>query len=167
MIQSRGMRLLVLFVSFVLIGCNSDRFAKLEKENEALQAQIKVQQANLDLESQAKCAKDSREFFRANWQSDADTLTLTYTNHFNKSRNKCVLLVENHYRADGGRTDSWQNIMSLYDVYENGDYGDLSVWHQISTDASEKLHLFECKVDGQKCTSVEEYVKLVRFWMNE
>lgn len=139
----------------------------MEKENETLQAQLKSQQTNLDLDAQAKCGKDAREFFRLNWQADSDTITLTYTNHFNKARNKCLLLVENHYRADSGRTESWQHIMSLFDVYENADYGDLRAWHQIGTDASEKLHIFECRVDGSKCATIEEYVKLVRPFMNE
>src|SRR5205809_624249 len=85
----------VAVASIVLVGCDmQDRLSRLEKQNQELQAEIKKRDgATADLESQAKCSRDAKVWFRENWPSDRTTLLLDYTNHYNKTRNQCFTFV--------------------------------------------------------------------------
>jgi hypothetical protein len=155
----------VCFLSLFAIGCNSDRLAKLEKENQELQAQVKRQQMATSLDLQAKCGRDAKEFFERGFPPDRTTIMLHHRNHYNSSLNKCFVLVENHYRQAGSKTGSWYNNIALYDVYENSSYGKMSEWHEIAPDYTDNLHMFDCEVNGKKCTSTEEFSRAANLFM--
>src|SRR5229473_7196388 len=96
---------LALATCLLLAGCNhEERISKLEKQNQELQAEIKKDRAAAEYDMQAKCAKDSKLWFNENWQGDKTTLLLSYTNHYNRSLNKCFIEVEYHYKLFG---ESW------------------------------------------------------------
>src|SRR5947209_5291592 len=85
------------------LACDTNRVAKLEKDNLALRAQVqKLEQQPASLDLQAKCSKDAKQWFVSNWQSspDPNTILLTFINHYNSKQNKCFILVEYHYKLD-------------------------------------------------------------------
>jgi hypothetical protein len=161
---------------FIATGCDTgDRLAKLEKENQELQAEIKKRDnAGADLDFQAKCSKDGRNWFNENWAGsrDKNTILLDFRNHYNKKENKCFGFVEWHYHSNfaGPGGSSWTNLMSLWDIYENIKFGDFSqntytYWKpQPTTTTNEVL---TCDVLNQKCKSVEEFNRLVSPYLND
>jgi hypothetical protein len=92
----------LLLVGAVLIfatGCDhEDRLAKVEKQNQELQAEIKKRDSAAgDLESRVRCSKDAKAWFKENWPSGGNTLMVDYSNHYNKTRNRCFAFVEYHF----------------------------------------------------------------------
>jgi hypothetical protein len=156
----------VAFLLVGLAGCNDDRIAKLEKQNQELLAQVKKDHSVQEYDLQAKCSKDSKAWFNENWSSDKTTLLLSYSNHYNKSMNKCFIEVEYHYTLQGS---SWVNDMQLWDVYENIKYGDISVSHLVS--AAKPFSIEElvnlCEVYGKKCKTIDEFNSLVRPYLTD
>ena len=165
-------RLAVLLCCLLLIGCeNTERLNRLEKQNADLKAELDRDRSTRDLDLQAKCSRDARQWFNGNWARDKDTILLDYTNHYNVKQNKCFILVESHYNSHlaglGGQ--SWTNDMSLFDVYENAKYGQFDENHytyfrpQIST----KDEVILCNVQGNECKTGDEFNTLVRPYMND
>jgi hypothetical protein len=160
-------RLLVL-LALLLIGCDNERLAKLEKKNQDLMAEIKKDRAVSDYDMQAKCARDSKVWFDENFGAgrDKDTLLLTYSNHYNKSQNKCFVVVEYHHRYD---KQWWANMITLWDVYENSKYGSISINHY--TDFKPKFQtreeLLDCEVFDKKCGTLDEFNSLARPYLND
>jgi hypothetical protein len=171
-LHSRAMAryLLLLGPALLLVaGCDTgQRLTKLEKQNQELQAEIKKRDsAPADLESQAKCARDSKVWFNANWQTDKDTTLLNYTNHYSKSLNQCFILVEYHYRV--GTESSWFNHVSLWNVYENSEYGTFVESHWIYTKPKFESQdaVASCKIVGKTCKTFEEFSDLARPYMSD
>jgi outer membrane murein-binding lipoprotein Lpp len=149
----------------LLAGCNhEDRITKLEKQSQDLAAEIKKTTAAADFDMQAKCAKDSRMWFNENWRRDKDTLFLSYTNHYNKSKNQCFINVEDHYGTFG---QSWVMDMAVWDIYENEKYANISVTHLIDSKFNDSESTVSCEVYGTKCKSVDEFNKLVSPFMSD
>ena len=160
---------IVLGISLLLVGCNEDRIVKLEKQNQELQTQvkeIKKRDVVAEYDLQAKCAHDSKVWFNENWQSDRDTLLLTYTDHYSRSQNKCFLFVEYHHAYT---KDWWVNAMSIWDIYENVQYGEVNVNHYTEWKPrfSSREEVNSCAVAGKKCSTVEEFNSLVRPYLGE
>jgi len=88
---------------------NDERIGKLEKQ---LLAEVKKNNSYRDYDLQAKCGNDSRIWFDEHGQGDKDTLLLTYTNHYSKSKNKCFVMVEYHNRYN---KELWANMLSVWD----------------------------------------------------
>lgn len=157
-------------VSGALLGCDTDKAARLEKQNQELQAQIQRQQAASDLDSQAKCSRDAKTFFMEGWQRDKDTLLLSHSNHYNKKENKCFVLVELHYNSHfaGPSGDSWTNDMALYDVYENIKYGYFAENHYTYYKPKISTHdeMLSCEVAGKSCKSIQEFNSLAGPYLN-
>jgi len=148
---------IALVACLLLTGCNyEERLGKLEKQNRDLQAEVKKERAVAEYDMQAKCAKDSKLWFGENWPSDKDTLLLTYTNHYNRSLNKCFIEVEYHHTVYDG---SWANSITVWDVYENEKYGTVSVTHKVSLkpEYHDNENVLECEVYGKKCKSWNEF----------
>ena len=72
---------LILFIGVMGACDSSERIARLEKQNQALQAEISKSSTTADYDLQAKCSKDAREWFNENWSRDKDTILLDFTNH--------------------------------------------------------------------------------------
>jgi hypothetical protein len=158
----------VIIVSVVLMGCNrEDRITQLEKRTQDLEEQIKKDNVVSQYDLAEKCSRSAKEWFKENWQSDQDTALLDYTNHYNKTMNKCFISVEYHYNFSKN-DPSWMNDISLWDVNENSKYGDFSEEHRISfTPGSEPTTTVEsCEVTGTKCKTLDEYNGLVESYLN-
>jgi hypothetical protein len=153
----------------LVAGCDSDRLAKLGKENADLKAKVEKQDAAVDYDLQAKCSKDARDFF--NTGRDKDTILLDFTNHYNGKLNKCFILAEHHFNSHltGSFGTSWSNMMSLFDVYENNKYGEFGENHY--TYFKPQIHttdeVITCEVTGTKCKTEDEFSNLVRSYMND
>lgn len=156
---------LALATCLFLAGCNyNDRIGKLEKQNQDLQAAVKKDRNAADYELQAKCAKDSKTWFNENWPADKTTILLTYTNHYNRALNKCFIEVEYHYKL---YNESWINDITVWDIYENEKYGNVSVNHMISKpDFHDSETISGCKVYGRECKTVDEFNGLAHPYMN-
>jgi hypothetical protein len=156
---------------FLVAGCDADRITKLEKENADLKATVEKQNALTAYDLQAKCAKDARTFFSETWGQEKDTILLDFTNHYNGKLNKCFILGEHHFNSHlaGTNGDSWSNMMSLFDVYENSKYAEFGENHY--TYFKPQIHNTEevitCNVAGTKCNGQQEFNELVRPYMND
>ena len=148
-----------------LLGCDSEKIAKLEKQNQGLQDQLKKQQVTANLDLQAKCARDAKAWFKENWVADKTTVLLDYTNHYNQKMNKCFIEVEHHYKLDVAEM-SWFNNMTLWDVYENAKYADFSEAHEIYKFNNYKPndHVYVCnEPGGTKCSTGDDFWQITLF----
>lgn len=161
---------LVIVAGIILLlslGCGDrERIDRLEKQNQELKDEVKKAQASTDYDMQVKCSRDAKAWFNDNWERDKGTLLLTYTNHYNKAQNKCFELVEYHYDIANGA--SWVGDIMLWDVYENTRYGNVSVTHMVyyKPVVSSEESVGTCEVFGTKCSSVDDFNKLVQPYMN-
>jgi hypothetical protein len=161
--SKKGMRVIALIALLVIPGCDTgQRITHLEKENEELKAEVKRNSAVADYDLQAKCAKDSRTWFKENWSADKDTILLDYENHYTKAQNTCFVLVQYHYNF--GPNGSWINDMTLWNIYENAKYGSFAesttVHFKPSFETTKSVST--CVVHGKKCTTQEEFNSLIR-----
>jgi len=155
-------------VLHMAIGCGQDeKIAGLEKRNQELNAEVDKSHATTNYVLQAKCSKEAKTWFNENWARDKDTDLLNFTNHYNRSLNKCFILVEYHY--DGpGLGDSWTNDLSFWDVYENVKYANFHENHMIffKPNARTDDRVITCEQSDKKCKTVEEFDELVNPYMN-
>ena len=160
--------LVICATCLVLSGCDSDRIARLEKQNQELQDQLKKQQTSANLELQSKCSHDAKTWFNENWnRRDKDTTLLDFTNHYNKEMNKCFIVVEYHYSIGDGR-GSWMNDMTMWDVYENARYAQFSESHIMAKDFLKVSDdVISCDPpSGNKCKSIQEFNNAISSYMN-
>lgn len=155
----------VCLLALSLCGCDTGRINGLEKENANLKAQIEKENVARDYDLQVKCSKDARAFFNENWGRDKDTIFLDFTNHYNGKLNKCFILAEYHFNSHlaGPHGDSWSNIMSLFDVYENMKYAEFGENHYtyFKPEIRNSQEMIMCEVAGTKCNSQQEFSNLV------
>src|SRR5271169_2599529 len=153
---------------FLLVGCDiPERVSRLEKQTKEIQSE-KDRVTDYDL--QAKCSKDAKAWFNENWSRDKDTVLLDFSNHYNKSGNKCFIFIEYHYNSEvavpGG--NSWTNHMSLWNVYENIKYGEVDENHKTyykpKFDSSDEV--ISCAMLNQKCKTIGEFNNLVKPYMS-
>jgi len=167
--------LLIVLALFVAAGCDTgERLTKLEKENQELRAEIKKRDsAPADLDAQVKCSRDAKTWFNENWAGsrDKDTILLTFTNHYSKRFIKCSIFVEYHYNSNfaGPGGTSWSTIVSVWDVYENSQYGDFSENHyqRWKPEYSTTDKVLTCEVFSQKCKTIAEFNGLIRPYFND
>jgi len=160
------MKALIAILLVVVVGCdNAERISRLEKQTKELKAEVSKNRAVADYDLDARCSRDAQAWFNENYPPDKKTLVLNRTNHYNKSLNKCFVFVENHYTVWGNLVNgAWVNDMSVWDVYENSEYGRFTVNHLFSDSKSRDL-LIACELSGKKCTTVEQFNALVQPYM--
>jgi len=93
--------------------------------------------------------------------TDADTILLDYSNHYNKKENRCFILVQQHLKSTGG-VGSWANNMNVWDVYENSKIADFSEGHLVGFNNATDNSLYTCEIYGSKCKSADEFENLIR-----
>ncbi|HKW19508.1 MAG TPA: hypothetical protein VJO35_18505 [Terriglobales bacterium] len=147
-------------VLLLLLGCacdSADHVSNLEKQTQSDRDRV------ADYNLSEKCSKDAKEWFNSNWGREANTILLTYTNHYNKKMNKCFVVVEDHYSM--GHSD-WTNHTALWDIYDNVERGVVSISHIMWVDkpVEQTMH---CEIDGQKCSSLDGFSELSRSYMND
>lgn len=151
----------LLLCLLLVIGCeNTERLNRLEKQNTDLKAELESDRAARALDLQAKCAKDSRMWFNGNWQHDKDTMLLQYTNHYNKGSNSCVIEVEYHF-SSGANASHWTNDITVWNVYENSQLAAFDQSHSLELNEASDGEVFRCQVQGQKCTTLDQFNALV------
>lgn len=152
-------------VLLVVMGCGQDeKIANLEKQNEELKAEAEKSHTTADYDLQAKCSKDAKTWFNENWSRDKDTELLDFTNHYNKSMNKCFILVEYNYTLGDGSA-RWVNDMTLWDVYENAKYASFDETHMMTARTDDRV--ITCELSDKKCKTGEEFNDLVRPYLNK
>jgi hypothetical protein len=148
-------------VLLMAMGCAQDeKIANLERQNQELKAEVEKNHATADYDLQAKCSRDAKTWFNENWSRDKDTLLLDFTNHYNKSMNKCFILVEYNYSI--GANGSWVSSSQLSDVYENSKFATFAEHHSASTD--DRVNI--CELSDKKCKTPEEFNDFVRPYLN-
>jgi hypothetical protein len=155
-------------VFLLAIGCDrGERISRLEKQNEELKAEAKKDRTAADYDLQAKCARDARVWFNENWSRDKDTILLTYTNHYQKSSNKCFILVEFHYFF-WDKNGSWINDITLWDVYENAKQGNFSknTLVYFKPKYHSEASVTTCELLGTKCNTIDQFNDLARPYLN-
>jgi len=145
-------------VLFILCGCNGDRIARLEKENQELKARL-AQETTSRLDDQMKCFREARTFFEDRYKHDKSTTFLNYMSHFNRHDGVCYVLVEWHgENAPLGSTSS----MTLWNMQKNSRVGQL--YANQSPDGQESVK--KCVVNGIPCTTPDEFNQLVQSFLN-
>ncbi len=146
---------------------NSERMARLEKQNQELQAEVSKSRATTDYDLQSKCSQDARSWFNENYSRDKDTILLDFSNHYNKNLNKCFIVVEFHYSYDA--LGSWTNSMTLWDVYENAKCADFAqnttVFTKPTYRTEKKVIVYE--VRGKTCTTVQEFNNFIHSYLTD
>ena len=152
----------------LLAGCDTDRLAKLEKENADLKTKVEKEDVAVNYDLQAKCSKDARAWFNLNFSPrDINTTYLDYTNHYNKKLNACFIVVEYHFNLPP--TSTWHSMLALWNVYENNQYGkfDEGHYYDFQNPGEDKPRVNNCLVYGTKCTREEEFNRLVGTYMDD
>jgi hypothetical protein len=73
---------------------DKDRITQLERQNLALQDEVKRQRDVVSLDLQDKCSKQAQQQFKANWDPEGkDGSFATYTNHYNSKLKACYMSV--------------------------------------------------------------------------
>lgn len=161
---ARSILLIGLGALTLAAGCDTEKVARLERQNKELQEKQTV--AEYDLRE--KCSRDAKAWFNENWRRDKDTVLLDYTNHYSKAMNKCFILVEYHYSF--GDNGSWMNDMTLWDVHENSKYGNFGESHMIfgiKTGLAPQDSVHTCEMLDKKCRTLQEFNGLVRSYLND
>jgi hypothetical protein len=150
----------------ILLGCQDNvRLARLEKDNSDLKAQLQDKNKVRDYDLGVRCSKDAKAWFNQNYSRDKDTMMLDFQNHYNLASNQCFIFIEYHFSSNSGR--SWTNSMSLYNVYENARYGNYLEEHVIGFDHDDpKDKILICETFDEKCTSLDQFNKFVRPYLN-
>jgi hypothetical protein len=137
-------RIVLLGVVVFFVGCDlPDRVSKLETEASRRDAAI-------EYDLQAKCSKEARVWVNENWKVDTNTMTVNFSNHYNKSLNKCFIGVESHSKTS---KLTWVLKMEIWEVQDNVQYGEYGESGEDKNTAS----VFTCEVENQKCNSFTEF----------
>lgn len=146
-------------------GCNQDKIARLEKENKELAAKLDaaVKTANLDL--QAKCAQEARLAYNESGLKK-DALS-SYTNHYNRTLNKCFVMFGT-LKSEGNGLTVYKSIM---DAFEGKGYAEY-YWSNPQSKPGWEVKPTVCTVtllsgEDQNCESVEEFEQLIKVYMEQ
>ena len=75
----------------IMLGCNADRIARLEKQNSELEAKLDSLSKAASLDVQAKCAQQARVVFSESGLSPKKDALAGYTDHYNQGLNRCFV----------------------------------------------------------------------------
>jgi hypothetical protein len=145
--------LIVLFtISFMsLAGCNN-----LNTLKEDSYAQAKNVRKELELSQ--RCEKRCDEHFKKEYGNgilNNGRRTVTYESHYNKKLNKCFIILTTNFIIEKYNKSYKEKF--LFDVNYLRDYG---FYHNSGT-------ITFCDVERYKCGSEEEWVSLVKPYMEE
>jgi len=163
------MRSILVFGAVLLfIGCDhGQRITRLEKQATELQQEIKRADATTDYELQTRCARDAKEWYSEHTARGKETVYLDYVDHYNKARNKCFIVVEQHDVNGPVQSTDWMTLdMQLWDVYENAKYGDFTGTRRLGRASTALEIVDECEFLQTKCKSLDEFNGLLYPYMN-
>ncbi len=163
-VSMNNMKPLTLSVLAILLaGCDSERIAKLEKENNELRESIKTAAVIAKLELQGKCANQAKaSYAEGGWLKEQ---LATYTNHYNPKLTKCFMEVQST-TVQGG--DVFNNKY-VSDAYEGKNYAEYA-WKAEKGKKYWEVAPFMCKVEKLSgevvyCKTTEEFEELVKQFM--
>jgi hypothetical protein len=107
---------------------------------------------NYDLET--KCSVEAKAYLREEWPPSKTSELLGYTNHYNRSLTKCLIVVRNRLFVD---TTAWIVAITLSDVHERTDYAYFQEEH---TGTSSRLTT--CSVGDKSCNSQQDFENLIK-----
>lgn len=146
------------------VSCESSRIDKLEKQNQEILSQLRRQETVQDLDLQAKCAQSAKAYFaetRDEYRASpfrAEILsTLTYTDHYSKSLDKCLIRINNHQTVPG------KGVAFAIDVDDV--YGRDNFATYFGLQDSQKDPPTVCSVNEISCNSSEDFETKLKPYM--
>jgi hypothetical protein len=115
---------------------------------------------------QEKCARDAREWYKANWDNrhTPDMYVVTnYTNHYNAKLGGCFVAVDSNVYGkseNSGKPYSMHSTL-LVNALENRDIGSATWYKQ-----GEFRH-HDCQVNGVACASPDQWKALLKPYMED
>ena len=132
---------LSLLVLFLLVGCVGF-----------------IEDSKVDYQLQERCGKKCEEFFKEKYGNgilnDGKTI-VTYQNHYNKKLKKCLIILNTNFFSKN--INKGYKEMYLFDVNYHRDYG---FFHNSG-------RFTFCDVEKNRCNSEEEWISLVKPYMEE
>jgi hypothetical protein len=118
----------------------------------------KLEDSKTDYQLQERCGKKCEEFFRKEYGNGIlkdGKMIVTYQNHYNKKLKKCLIMITTNYfikKINKGYKEKF-----LFDVNYKRDY---AFFHNSGI-------INFCDVETNRCNSEEEWVSLVKPYMEE
>jgi hypothetical protein len=151
------------------ISCESSRIDKLEKQNQEILSQLRQQEAVQGLDLQAKCAQSAKAYFAETSDEYRTSAfvdkalrseilsTLTYTDHYSKSLNKCLTRINNEETVP---SKGMAFVVNVDDVYGRDNFATY-----FGLQDSQKGPPAECSVDGTSCNSSDDFETKLKPYM--
>jgi hypothetical protein len=149
---------IVAIFATTLVGCDSGRIDKLEKQNQEILGQLHQQEAVRIYDLESKCAQEAQTYFSDHWRPGKLTAVLNYTNHYNRSLNKCLILVREQSFMD--ENNEWYLGLTLSDVHERDEFGLFVESHHATSNS-----LTRCSVADTSCTSQQDFESRIKPYM--
>ena len=133
-------------VLFLLVGC----VGFLEDR--------KLEDIKVDYQLQERCGKKCEEFFKEKYGNgilNDGKRIVNYQNHYNKKLKKCLIILNTNFFSKN--INKGYKEMFLFDVNYHRDYG---FFHNSG-------RFTFCDVERNRCNSEEEWVSLVKPYMEE
>ncbi len=137
----------------------------------AIPAQAQSKSAKEDYELSARCGQDVASWFKGQYGGDrggitmieggitmiegSGSITVDYNNHYNKSLNKCFVMITSIFSSKGKSKAA--KVFKLIDFNEHFTYG---IYDEIVTNTS-------CLLLNKKCSSLDEWLHLTNSYMTE
>jgi hypothetical protein len=155
------LRVLLVGLSLSASGCNTERLARLEKENRDISAKLEAVTKAENLDLQEKCAHQASSVFEEmGWKKRP---LAAYANHYHQRLNKCFIEISS--------MNAPSVSMSVHDAFEGKEYAEY-LW--ISTQGKRywEVKPVTCKVtllsgDETTCTSQKEFEQLIEVYMDQ
>jgi hypothetical protein len=105
MLQSRWKLLAVTIPLLTVVGCETSRIDKLEKQNQEILSHLRQRETAQDFDFRLKCSQAAKVYFVETREEYSKGLSpkssineilesIVYTNHFNRSLNKCLIRIQ-------------------------------------------------------------------------
>ena len=160
------MRFSIALLSLLLMDCNIDHVAKLEKENNELHKKL-AEAHRADLNTQEKCATAAQRFKAREYPPDRDTLNMNQTNHYNVKLGQCFVFIEWNYKDSASQTGSWFKRMVLSDVFENTTYAEFSQHTEVIRGQDPKVRVLTCQIPTlATCSSIGDFIDGTQGYMS-
>jgi hypothetical protein len=151
-----------------LSGCDSDRIAQLEKQNQELAAKLEAAAKSASLALQAQCSQQADKLSKeGGWDKDEMTSAI---NHYNSKLAKCFVQVSNTDVKTDRATGEIYFTKDLYDAFEKKPYGEYFAAGNSRT--KENITTKQCYVissagDKTVCRSPSEFDSLAKAYLEE
>lgn len=147
-------------------GCNQDKIARLEKENQELAAKLEAVVRSANLDAQAKCAEQGRLAFNESGLKNKGLANYAnHYNHYNQKLNKCFVQFFTITHEGKGPVI----YRSVQDAFEGKVYAEY-YWNNSEGKQAPEVIPFTCKVtllSGEEtfCGSDKEFDELLKVYM--